>query len=91
MASTVKSKTLRVTIQEDIVLNGTNYGSKTKLNISEITEICKRIVPVVSGADTGLIGFDTTSVTDDNSFYPIVGAFDEDTVMYIRITLFFIY
>ena len=34
MASTVKAKTLRVTIQEDIVLNGTNYGSKIKNNLA---------------------------------------------------------
>ena len=33
MASTVKAKTLRVTVQEDIVLGGVNYGSKHKLNI----------------------------------------------------------
>jgi hypothetical protein len=48
MASTVKAKTLRVTIQEDIVLNGTNYGSKIKNNLASINEISKRIITVTT-------------------------------------------
>ena len=52
MASTVKAKTLRVTIQEDVVLNGTNYGSRTKKNTSSINEISKRIITVTTTEST---------------------------------------
>ena len=75
MATTVKAKTLRVTIQEDIVLNGVNYGSKTKINIPEITEVCKRVVSVATGSMTALLGFGTTMATDTTD-YPVVGAFE---------------
>ena len=76
MASTVKAKTLRVTIQEDIVLRGVNYGSKTKLNISEINEISKRVV-TVPASEVELIAMSTAVAS---------GTFIEGDVRYIRIT-----
>ncbi len=63
MASTIKSKTLRVTIQEDIVLDGVNYGSKKKLNIPSINEIFKRIVTCPANSETTLAHFHS-SVAD---------------------------
>ena len=76
MASTVKAKTLRVTIQEDIVLRGVNYGSKTKLNISEINEISKRVF-TVPASEVELIAMSKAVAS---------GTFIEGDVRYIRIT-----
>ena len=76
MASTVKAKTLRVTVQEDIVLNNTNYGSKNKINIPSVNEVVKRVVTVpVSEVELIAIGSAVAS-----------GTFIEGDVRYIRIT-----
>lgn len=80
MASTVKSKTLRVTIQEDIVLGGVNYGSKKKLNIPSINEIFKRIVTCPANSETTLAHFHSSVA--DGTLAPL----DIDDVKYIRIT-----
>jgi hypothetical protein len=80
MASTVKSKTLRVTIQEDIVLDGVNYGSKKKLNIPSINEIFKRIVTCPANSETTLAHFHSSVA--DGTLAPL----DIDDVKYIRIT-----
>ena len=80
MASTIKSKTLRVTIQEDIVLGGVNHGSKTKLNISSINEIYRRIVTCPSNSETTLAHFHSSVA--DGTLAPL----DIDDVKYIRIT-----
>jgi len=79
MASTVKAKTLRVTIQEDIVLNGTNYGSKTKVNFASINEVYKRIVTCPANVDTTIF---KTAVTADVSD----AGLDLQDVKYIRVT-----
>ena len=79
MASTVKAKTLRVTVQEDIVLNGTNYGSKTKVSFASIKEIYKRVVRCVDDTDCTIATFRTATSTAD-------GAIDLENVRYIRVT-----
>ena len=84
MASTITASTLKVTIREDIKLNGVDHGGVTTLNIGSIDEIVKRIV-TVSTSETGLLGFATTSATDLSKSY-LAGLFDEDDVRYIRIT-----
>lgn len=76
--------TLKVKIEEDIILNNQNYGSKRTLEIGSIASIVKRIVSV-STTETGLLGFATTSATDLSKSY-LAGLFDEDDVRYIRIT-----
>ena len=87
MASTVKAKTLRVTIQEDIVLNGTNYGSKTKVNIASINEIFKRIVNIEAGDDATVLVFKSTvSIAGGTSDTGGDGALKKTDVKYIRIT-----
>ena len=77
MASTVKAKTLRVTVQEDIVLNGNNYGSKTKLNIPSINEVYKTIVTATTDKSE-IFGFIASGIAK--------GSFLEANVRYIRIT-----
>jgi hypothetical protein len=60
MATTVASATLKVTLKEDIVLNGRQQGSEAVLSIPSINEISKRIVTVTTSKHE-LISFSGTS------------------------------
>ena len=76
--------TLKVKIQEDIILDNQDYGSKRVLEVSSINEIVKRVVNI--GTDEiGLLGFGTAYNTELSKTY-LAGQFDEDNVRYIRIT-----
>ena len=84
MATSVRNATLKVTIEEEINLNGVRQGAKNVKRISDINEIVKRIVNI--GTDEiGLWGFGTAYNTELSKTY-LAGQFDEDTVRYIRIT-----
>ena len=84
MASTITASTLKVTIREDIKLNGVDQGGVNTLSISSITNVVKRIVNI--GTDEiGLLGFGTAYNTELSKTY-LAGQFDEDAVRYIRIT-----
>ena len=84
MASTITASTLKVTIREDIKLNGVQQGGVNTLSIGSITNVVKRIVNI--GTDEiGLLGFGTAYNTELSKTY-LAGQFDEDTVRYIRIT-----
>jgi hypothetical protein len=76
MTSTLKSATLTVRISEEITLNGTVKGSKTKQEISSINEIAERIVTTLT---TG-----TTVLNLGTAAGP--GSFIRNNVKYIRIT-----
>ena len=79
MASTITAKTLKITINESIKLNGTEQGSTNTFNIASISSIYKRIVTVPASTDTTIAVFiSTTGVADS--------AFDIDNVRYIRVT-----
>ena len=80
----MSSSTLKVVISEQIVLNGTDYGSRNEMSITSIDEIAKRIVTITT-TETGLLGFATAPSTDLAKSY-VAGQFDEDDVRYIRIT-----
>ena len=84
MASTITAGTLKVTLTEQIILNGRDQGSKNTLSISSINEVVKRIVTITT-TETGLLGFATAPSTDLAKSY-VAGQFDEDTTRYIRIT-----
>ena len=84
MASTITSATLKVTLTEQIVLNGRDQGSKNTLSISNINEVVKRIVTITT-TETGLLGFATVPSTDLAKSY-VAGQFDEDDARYIRVT-----
>jgi len=71
--------TLKVKIEEEIILNNQNYGSKRTLSIASVTEIYKRIVNVPASGDTTIATFATAVSTS-------VGAFDVNDVRYIRLT-----
>ena len=84
MASIITASTLKVTIREDIKLNGVQQGGVNRLSVGSITNAVKRIVNI--GTDEiGLLGFGTAYNTELSKTY-LAGQFDEDTVRYIRIT-----
>ena len=71
--------TLKVKIQEDIILDNQDYGSKRVLEISSITDVVKRIVTVPANVDTTILMFKSTVGASD-------GALDIELVKYIRVT-----
>jgi hypothetical protein len=52
MASTITSATMKVTLSEQIILNGRDQGSKNELSVSGINEISKRIVTITTTEST---------------------------------------
>ena len=80
--------TLKVKIQEDIVLSNQDYGSKRVLEISSVNEIVKRVV-TASTTESGLVGFlsalSNVGVTANKVGY-LAGIFDDGDVRYMRIT-----
>ena len=71
--------TLKVKIQEDIVLSNQDYGSKRILEIASIDEVMKRIVTCAASQTT------TVAVFNSNA-YGAAGAVDIEDSKYIRIT-----
>ena len=71
--------TLKVKIQEDIVLDNQDYGSKRILEISSIDEVMKRIVTCAASQTT------TIAVFNSNA-YGAAGAVDIEDSKYIRVT-----
>tara|TARA_B100001094_G_scaffold323881_1_gene375542 strand:- start:675 stop:1127 length:453 start_codon:yes stop_codon:yes gene_type:complete len=89
MASTVDSATLKVQIQEDIKLNGTQRGAKIVHTFSGITQVDERILTVptynvnvliLSGAagagtyETGAFEYARLTNLDDSNFLTITVA-----------------
>jgi hypothetical protein len=75
MASTITAATLTVTLTETINLNGTAQGSTNTLALSNINEISKRIVTVLT-AGIELLKFHDTAAA---------GQFVYGDTRYIRI------
>ena len=71
--------TLKVKIQEDIILSNQDYGSKRTLEIASIDEVMKRIVTCAASQTT------TVAVFNSNA-YGAAGAGDIEDSKYIRIT-----
>jgi|TARA_R100000808_G_scaffold4548_6_gene14718 hypothetical protein len=71
--------TLKVKIQEDIILGNQDYGSKRTLEISSIDEIYKRVVTCPASQTT------TIAVFNSNA-YGAAGAVDIEDSKYIRVT-----
>ena len=76
MATTVASATLKVTLKEDIVLNGRQQGSESVLSIPSINEISKRILTIPT-SEIEIIAMSTAVAS---------GTYIESYVCYIRIT-----
>ena len=79
MASTITASTLKVTINEDIKLNGVQQGGINTLNIGSVNEIYKRIVTCPANVDTTIAVFKSTTAVADT-------ALDIEDVKYIRVT-----
>ena len=71
--------TLKVKIQEDIILENQDYGSKRTFEVASIDEIYKRIITAPASTSTTIATFAAAVSTSD-------GAFDVNDVRYIRIT-----
>ena len=69
--------TLKVKIQEDIILGNQDYGSKRVLEISSVDEVMKRIVTCAASQTT------TIAVFNSNA-YGAAGAVDIEDSKYIR-------
>ena len=70
---------LKVKLEEDIILENQDYGSKRTFEIGSIANITKKIVTIASDDDATVLVFKSTTASAD-------GALDLQTVKYIRIT-----
>ena len=77
--------TLKVKIQEDIVLDNQDYGSKRTLEVSSIDEIYKRIVTCPANAETTVVHFKQVAGAAGGAT-KFDGALDIQDVKYVRIT-----
>ena len=79
---------LKITIREELTLNGYDQGAKNTLTISDINEISKRIVTATT-TEAGLLGFlselSNVGVTANKVGY-LAGILDDGDVRYMRIT-----
>tara|TARA_R100000808_G_C2023317_1_gene70504 strand:- start:76 stop:528 length:453 start_codon:yes stop_codon:yes gene_type:complete len=78
MATTIKNATLKVTIKEEITLNGSRQDSENILRVSDINEMQKRIL-TVEDATNGTVIYGGASTKG-------AGQFISSNVKYIRVT-----
>ena len=71
--------TLKVKVEENIILDNQDYSSKRVFEISSIANITKKIVTIASGDDATVLVFKSTTAAAD-------AALDLQNVKYIRIT-----
>ena len=76
---------LKVKIQEDIILDNQDYGSKRTLEISSIDEVYKRIVTCPANAETTVVHFKQV-VGAAGGATKFDGALDIQDVRYVRVT-----
>ena len=76
MATSVRNATLKVTIEEEITLNGVRQDSENIVRISDINEVSKRIV-TIPASEVTVVLFSTAVAA---------GTFIEGDVRYIRLT-----
>ena len=79
MATTVRNATLKVTVEEEITLNGQRQDCKNVLRISDINEIYKRILTCPANNETTVASFHGEVYSDDSTV-------DKENVKYIRVT-----
>tara|TARA_Y100000592_G_scaffold19005_1_gene29087 strand:- start:2912 stop:3370 length:459 start_codon:yes stop_codon:yes gene_type:complete len=77
MATTLTTSTLKVLVKEEITLNGEQQGSETKLDISSVKNISKRLVSTSGTSETTIVSFAAT---------PAGGTFVEGDIRYVRVT-----
>ena len=79
MATTIKSSSLKLSIQESILLDGVQQGSTTTKIISGINNVFKRLVTCTASQTTTVMTFNAT-------VHGAAGAIDLQDAKYIRIT-----
>lgn len=77
MATTISPATMRVTITEEVRLNGQDIRSTNVLVVKSVTEVSKRLVSVPT-SEVVILAFAASN--------PAAGSFVEADVRYIRIT-----
>tara|TARA_R110002012_G_scaffold321511_2_gene549614 strand:- start:213 stop:701 length:489 start_codon:yes stop_codon:yes gene_type:complete len=77
--------TLKVKIEESIILDNQDYGSKRTLEISSIDEMYKRIVTCPANAETTVVHFKQVAGASGGAT-KFDGALDIQDVRYIRVT-----
>ena len=77
--------TLKIKIEESIILDNQDYGSKRTLEISSIDEMYKRIVTCPANAETTVVHFKQVAGASGGAT-KFDGALDIQDVRYIRVT-----
>ena len=85
MATSVRNATLKVTIEEEINLNGVRQGAKNVKRISDINEIFKRVVTCPANNETTVVRF-RSSVGNVSGDVAYDSALDVQDVKDIRVT-----
>jgi|TARA_Y100000356_G_scaffold108439_1_gene94786 hypothetical protein len=87
MASTITASTLKITIREDIKLNGVQQGGVNTLEIGSVNEIYKRIVTCPASTNTTIATFRSATNVSGSSGTTVEGTpLDLEDVKYIRVT-----
>jgi hypothetical protein len=76
---------LKVTIREELTLNGYDQGAKNTLTISDIDEVFKRIVTCPANNETTVARF-RSSVGNASGTATFDSALDVQDVKYVRVT-----
>ena len=76
---------LKVTIREELTLNGYDQGAKNTLSISDIDEVFKRIVTCPANNETTIARF-RSSVGNASGTATFDSALDVQDVKYVRLT-----
>jgi len=76
---------LKVTIREELTLNGYDQGSKNTLTISDVDEVFKRIVTCPANNETTIARF-RSSVGNASGTATFDSALDVQDVKYVRLT-----
>ena len=77
MATTVHDATMTVTVNEDIILNGHQVGSKTIQKIDGINEASRRILTVTTEPETEILALSSSAGR---------GTYSSSDLQYIRVT-----
>ena len=76
---------LKVTIREELTLNGYDQGAKNTLTISDVDEVFKRIVTCPANNETTIARF-RSSVGNSSGTATFDSALDVQDVKYVRLT-----
>lgn len=90
MATTISNSTLKVTLEESLVLNGKRQGNKNTFSVGSINEASERILTVPSASEVAVMSFGAavgagTFVTDNVRYIRVKNL---DTENWVRLRLF---